>query len=192
MTKYQALKLSGVLMILTGIPLLFSHLLSSITVQYTVALCMIVSAAFACLNACKNKNVQIPFHYHELHTVGFIVYGLAILFFATNNIRFINITGCFFIYYGMTELFFCFQLLNHRAKVNLQLKVFLTRIFVGVFTYLGSLFILNFCTGECKALIVYGIMFVLSGVNLILYKNILKNIEAPMEETQNTEHKTGF
>ena len=60
-----------------------------------VAVGMFVSAVFAFIMAKKSKDFQIPLKYHGIHAIGMVVYGLAILFYATDIQRFIDILPFF-------------------------------------------------------------------------------------------------
>jgi uncharacterized membrane protein HdeD (DUF308 family) len=178
MTKYQTILLSGILLILTGIFLLASPFASSTAIQYAVTIGMIASSAFAWLTTYKSKNIQLPFKYHELHAVSLVAYSIIVLIFATNLAKFLNITTCFFIYYGTAELIFCFQLLNHKGKISIP--VILLRSFIALVIYSGALFIINTSLlHPNRALQVAGIMFIISGLNMFLYKTILLKMEIP-------------
>lgn len=178
MTKYQSIKFTGMLMIVTGLFLVASPFTSSMAVQYTVTLGMMISAAFAWITTYKSKHIELPFKYHELHAIGFVMYSLAILFFATNIMRFINITTCFFIFYGTAEFIFCFQLLNHKGKMSIQMIVL--RSFIAITIYAGSLWIIEDShIHPNRSLQISGIMFIISGLNMFLYKVILQKLELP-------------
>ena len=178
MTKFQSIKFSGILMIVTGLFLVASPYTSSMAIQYTVTLGMMISAAFAWITTYKSKHLELPFKYHELHAIGFVMYSLAILFFSTSIMRFINITTCFFIFYGTAEFIFCFQLLNHKGKISTPM--ILLRSFIAVSIYFGSLLIINSSTlHPNRSLQISGIMFIISGLNMFLYKVILQKLELP-------------
>ncbi|HVD96733.1 MAG TPA: hypothetical protein VNB90_00930 [Cytophagaceae bacterium] len=178
MTKYQSIKLSGFLMIITGIFLLASPFVPSEAIQFTVGGLMMLIAGSALFSAYKSRSIQLPFKYHEMHAVGLAMYGLVILIFATNITKFINITTCFFIYYGTAELIFCFQLLNQRAKLNLVM--IFVRSFMAVSIYFATLFIIN-SSGihQNRSLQICGIMFIFSAMNMFLYNVILQKFEIP-------------
>ena len=109
MTKYQALTIYAILIMVTGFILMLLSIYPTRLIQYVVALGMLSSAVFAFLIAYKSKNMTIPLHYHRLHAIGMVIYGFAILFFANDVQKFLNITIFFLLYYGMTEMIFCFQ-----------------------------------------------------------------------------------
>ncbi len=183
MTKFQSIRFCGILMIIIGIFLMASPFASSMALQYTVSFGMIAIAVFAWITTYKSKHLQLPFKYHELHAIGFVMYSLSVLFFATTIERFIHITTCFFIFYGTAELIFCFQLLNQRAKISLQM--ILLRSFIAVSIYSGALFIINSAIMHPnRSIQIAGFMFVVSGLNMFLYKVILQKMELPTNSSR--------
>src|SRR4051812_45928375 len=102
--RYKSLIIYAVLIILTGVVLTTLAYYPTRTIQYVVAAGMILSSVFAFLTAYECKSYQVPLKYHALHAGGFIVYGLVILFVATDLPKFFNITSFFLLYYGFTEI----------------------------------------------------------------------------------------
>jgi uncharacterized membrane protein HdeD (DUF308 family) len=178
MTKYQSLRIYGILMMLTGVTLLVSQTIPLHLVRYLVAFFMLGSAVFAGITAYKSSTMEIRFKYHELHALGMAVYGIFILFFSNDLGRFLNITAFFFIYYGMTELILCFQLLNQRERLSMQVLV--VRIVFGFLIYLGAPIILSISDSDQNtSLLGYGIVFVLSGIHIMMFKTVIKRLETP-------------
>jgi uncharacterized membrane protein HdeD (DUF308 family) len=176
MNKYQSLKLYGFLIVVAGLLLLSFQYSTFAFVQYAVAFSLIVSAIFALITAYKNQNVQIRYKYHELHALGMLCYGVALLFYAVDIPSFLTATSFFFIYYGMTELIFCFQLLNDRAILSLE--VLIIRFVMGFAIYLGAPIILHFAaSNQIISMRAYGIMFLISGIHVILFQTVLKNMD---------------
>ena len=84
MTKYQSLTIYGILMMVTGVILIALSYNPSQTMQYSVALTMLFSAAFAFWATYQSRNIPSSMKYHGLHALGMLIYGVAILFFATD------------------------------------------------------------------------------------------------------------
>jgi hypothetical protein len=77
----------------------------------------------------------------------------------------------FFLVYGLTELMFCFQLLN--KKVNLKPNILFIRIALGFAISLGSvLFVSFFDSYQDFALVGYGVLFLITGVSILLFTTI--------------------
>ncbi len=185
MNKYQTNVLSGILIIIAGIFLLVIPYTNSIAIHYAVAFCMIASAYLAMLTAFKTKNILIPFRYHELHALGMVVYGILILFYPTNLSVFLNITSFFFLYYGLTEMIFCFQVLNQHAIIRFEIASL--RLAIGFTIYLGAVIIFGFAgTNQNYTVIGYGIMIILIGINMVLFKTVLKKLHDSIH-VDNTE-----
>jgi len=177
MTKYQALTIYAILVIATGIVLSSLAYYPIRAIQYIVALGIFSSAAFAFLTTYKSKNSQIPMNYHALHALGMVIYGLAILFWANDINTFFEITVFFLLYYGMTEIIFCFQLLMTK-QWNINWHVMVFRFFVGFFIDIGAMYILAIHNvDENKALLASGAVFIFSGFSLLVFRTVLKRAD---------------
>ena len=172
MNRYHALTLYSISIITTGIILILLAYNPSIAIQYTVAIGMIVSAGFAAITAYKCKGYQIPFKYHLIHAIGMFIYGFVVLFFATNIQNFFQITTLFLLYYGFTEIIFCLEILMMRDSKVLQLVSI--RLFIGLVILVGAAIVLSTSyLDQNIALVGAGIVFVFSGINLMLFKTVL-------------------
>ena len=177
MDRYQTLTIYALLIILTGIILIILSYNPLRVIQYAVAVAMFASAIFSFLTAFKSKNLQINLKYHELHGAGMIIYGLAILFYATTLQIFLNITAFFLLYYGMSEIIFCFQLLIMKQR-NISAQVVAFRLIIGFFIAMGAVLSLATATiNQNVALLSAGAVFVFSGVYLIVFKTVLKKAD---------------
>ena len=175
MNRYLSFTLYATIIILTGIIIMFLAYYPSNAVQYVVGIGMILSSLFAFNAAWQGTNLPIPLKYHGLHAGGLLLYGLAILFFATDIHRFFSITTFFLLYYGFIEMIFCFQLLMMK-KMSTQL--ILVRLFFGFGIALGAVLILSTSYIDNNlALLGAGVIFIISGINLIFFKTILKKLD---------------
>jgi hypothetical protein len=69
-----------------------------------------------------------------------LVYALAILIYATTFEKFIFITMVFLLYFGITEIIFGFQLMDHKRKIGMPLIVL--RMFTALLMAVGAVVIL--------------------------------------------------
>ncbi|MDZ4756842.1 MAG: DUF308 domain-containing protein [Bacteroidota bacterium] len=176
MNRYASLAIYGILIIITGIVVLTVAYNPTYSIQYIVGIGMLLSATFAFVTAYQSRHIRVPLNYHALHAVGMVVYGFAILFFANNIESFFNITTFFLLYYGITEVIFCLQILMLKDNVSLQTDII--RLILGVFVALGAVFIISTTYFDySKALTVSGIVFIISGINLILFKTVVKKLD---------------
>ena len=178
MTPFQSQVVYGLLIVITGAIIAFLSYDPSRTIQYVVAAGMFLSAVFAFITAAKNKSREIRFIYHGLQGVGMLVYALAILISATTFEKFITITMVFLLYFGITEIIFGFQLMDHKRKIGMPLIVL--RMFTGLLMAVGAVVILAIAIlDKNMSLLVAGILIALSGLNFILFANTTRKLAIP-------------
>ncbi|MBP6303912.1 MAG: hypothetical protein KBB37_01695 [Bacteroidia bacterium] len=176
LTKYQSLIIYGMLIILTGIFLIAFQYKTSAYLQYAVAISILISMFFASVTAYKSKTMQVRFKYHELHAAGMLVYGIAVLFFSATIAKFLNVTSFFLIYYGTAEMIYCIWLFNLKSQISLS--VLMTRLSIGFAIYLGSIVILTlYGNNQAAQLTGYGIVFLVMGIHILIYKPIMRTFE---------------
>ena len=182
MTRYQAVIIYGVLIVINGIILMALAYSPTRAIQYSIGLCMILAAVFAIISSSKSKDFQIPMKYHAIHAGGMMAYGLAIFFLAIDIELFFNITTFFLLYYGIVEIIFCLQLFILKTKIPLYVNV--SRMIVGLAIALGAVFILAAADVNLSiALIASGITFLFSGIIIIIFNNALMRTRAlPLNE----------
>jgi len=179
MNRYQALAIYALLIIATGMVLISLSYLPSRVIQYAVAIGMLASSIFAFLTAYKSKNLQIPLKYHALHAIGMAVYGFAILFYATDIDKFLRSTTFFLLYYGTAETVFSMEILRMRLK-NINLNIVISRLAIGFAILIGAVLVIATATlNKNQALLFSGCVFIFSGVNLMLFKTVLKRLGEP-------------
>lgn len=192
MDRNQSINIYAFLIILTGIILLlrgqysiinydnYSLANSHYPVTYIVSVLMLLSAGFAAYTAFQSFDFKLALKYHALHAFALVVYGLAVLFFANNLQKFLDITTFFLLFYGVSEIVFGFQLLLMRQKtISSQIVVF--RLLIGFFISLGAVSVLaSFYSDPNSAVLISGVVFVFSGINLILFRTVQKAPEKGM------------
>lgn len=173
MTRYQSLTIYAALIMLTGVAFIILSISSIVVMQQVIAIGSILSGIFAGITTYKCRSLQIARNYHALHTFGFLSYGIVLLSYATTALAFIDITTFFLLFYAFAEMIFAFQRLM--VQENTNFKKDLIRFVIAVGIIIGVVIVLlTSTTNTPLAYIFCGLIFIGSGVNLILFKAVLK------------------
>jgi uncharacterized membrane protein HdeD (DUF308 family) len=172
MKKYIPIYLYGTIIILQGIFLLFSKDSSFHLIKYSLGISLIFGAVIAFISAFSRKRRQVQFAYHEMHAIAMLVYGLSVLFFSRTLADLTYITAFLLIFYAFSEVIFCNWIYNLGQKV--LFKIVLVRVFLGFIVGMGALVAMNLEDIQFEIL---GILFIMVGINIILYVPIMKSGE---------------
>ncbi len=180
MTKFQTLTVYAIIIICIGILVISLSFRPSEAIQYFVGFGILVSAIFSGITAYKCKFLNVPYTYHLLHSIGFTIYGIIILFFAISSEKFLHYTSFFLLYYGITEIIFCFQI-TMLKRDNINFKMMIYRLLIGLLIGVGSFIIIIISTkNQRDGLLTSGIVLVFCGINLLLFRTVLKNLKEPI------------
>ena len=180
MTKFQTLTIYAIIIICIGILVISLSFRPSEAIQYFVGFGILVSAIFSGITAYKCKFLNVPYTYHLLHSIGFTIYGIIILFFAISSEKFLHYTSFFLLYYGITEIIFCFQI-TMLKRDNINFKMMIYRLLIGLLIGVGSFIIIIISTkNQRDGLLTSGIVLVFCGINLLLFRTVLKNLKEPI------------
>ena len=180
MTRSLTLTIYAVLIIIIGILVVALSFMPSNTIQYLVGFGMLLSAFFSGITSYKCKYLNVPYTYHLLHSIGFSIYGIVILLYAISSDNFLKATSFFLLYYGITEIIFSFQL-TMLKRDNINFKTMIYRAIIGLFIGVGSFIIIMISSNNQRhALLTSGIVFVFCGINLLLFRTVLKNLKVPI------------
>jgi uncharacterized membrane protein HdeD (DUF308 family) len=133
MFKYQSISVYGFLIILAGVSLLIKSDSNITTHALIVSLIIISSAIIAGIVALKTSGNKVQSRYHTLHAVGLLFYGIFLFFNPKTVSEFSDVTALFFIFYGFSEIIFCFWLFNLEAKISVFQLVL--RLAMGFFFF---------------------------------------------------------
>lgn len=170
------LYLYGTLIIIVGIFLvLLPYTQPEIfTIKLVVGGVLINGAFLAFRTAFKRKRKQVQFAYHEIHGVAMLAYGFAVLLFCDNFEQLIQMSGLLFFYYTFSEIIFCIWLFDLGQKV--YYKILFVRLILGLAIGAGAVGIMYFTpTSSSVKLAGFGVLFMIVGVNILLYVPILKS-----------------
>jgi uncharacterized membrane protein HdeD (DUF308 family) len=177
MTKYNALFMYAILLMISGFVLIglvgSSFQLLSETFFFTI----ILSAIFASVTAFKCRPDQVPLNYHAIHSIGLALYGLSFLMLAKDKETFYLFTVFYLLYYGIAELIFGIQMLLQKDKM--LFRIIAIRLIIGFvisITVIGLYISLNKYIELDNAIKIIGVLFILAGVNLIFFKTVLKSL----------------
>jgi hypothetical protein len=177
MTKYNALYLYAFLIIISGgvIVLLVEGPFELL--KETFFITILLSAIFAGFTAFKCAPNQVPLNYHALHALGLFLYGLSFMMLAKDLSNLFQISIFYLLYYGLAELIFGLQMLLQKDKM--LFRIIAIRLSIGFFIALSAvgLFIsIDKYINLTQAFKVIGVLFMLSGVNLFFFKDVLKKL----------------
>lgn len=176
MNRYISLTIYASLIMITGIVLICIAYTSSSIIQITIGISSLISAVFAFITAYNSRFMPVQRNYHALHGIGFLVYGIAVLFYSTTRQLFLDITAFFLIYYAFAEFIFCFQRLMNEENTNLQKDII--RFVIGIVMIIGVIAILITSSIDIhSAFMICGLVFIISGINLILFKTVLREYD---------------
>jgi len=177
MGKYTSLYIYSGLMVLSGLIVLYMNPVVFEKVKMLFMILFSLSAIFAFLTAQKSKVHWVPFQYHAIHGAGLAVFSLFVFFVVNTYNQFLLYSTIYLLYYGITELIY--GILIFQGKEKMVIKVVLLRMiggfFIGImavitFISLGTFLSANF------ALKIIGVLIMLSGINTILFKTVLKRL----------------
>ncbi|MCP9768730.1 hypothetical protein EGI22_12460 [Lacihabitans sp. LS3-19] len=174
MKKFLPIYIYGSIIIFEGIFLVLSKDISFLTINHTTGFLLIFGAIFAFVAAFSRQRKQIQFAYHELHALAMLAYGLSILIFCNTIEKVISLTEFLFIFYMLSEVIFCSWLFNLGQKV--VFKIIIIRLLLGIAVGIGSVLVLNQSAFQLEGL---GILFLLVGINILLYVPVLKSEKTP-------------
>jgi hypothetical protein len=174
MKKSLPIYIYGSIIICEGILLILSKDLSFVAIKQATGFLLTLGAIFAFAAAFSRQRKQIQFAYHEIHALAMLAYGITILIFCNTIEKVISVTEFLFIFYMLSELIFCSWLFNLGRKV--VFKILVIRLLLGLSVGIGAVLVLNQTVLQLEGL---GILFVLIGVNILLYTPVMRTEETP-------------
>ena len=169
MKKLIPIYLYGAVNILVGLFLIISERNTYKTVQLALGICLTIASIMAFIAALSRLRKQIQFAYHEMHALAMLVFGVSILLFADTIEIMISYTSFLFIFYAISEIIFCNWLFNlHLAIIY---KIIIVRFILGLLIGLGTLIAMNYTKITLE---IFGILFIMVGLNIMLYVPVMK------------------
>lgn len=179
MKKHLPIYIYGFIIILVGAFLFISKNSSFEIIKITLGISLIIVAIFAFITAFSRQKQQVQFAYHELHALGMLAYGISIMFLCNSLEKLIAFTSFLFIFYAFSEIIFCNWLFNLGQKI--VYKILAIRALLGLSVGFGTIAAMHYTDYTLQ---VFGALFIMVGVNIILYVPVMKanqTIETPKE-----------
>jgi len=177
MKKNLPLYLYGAVIIIEGVFLLFSKHRTFQTIKFTLGIALIIGAILAFLTALSRQRKQVEFSYHEIHALAMLVYGVSVLLFANTLETITYLSAFLFFFYAFSEIIFCNWFLNLGEEV--AYKIVFIRVFLGIIVGVGTIAIMNYYNlNRTIVMQGYGVLFIIIGINILLYVPIMKRKEA--------------
>ena len=167
----------GTIIISEGILLITSPPNTLYPIKYTLSIGLIVASILAFITAFSRTRKQIQFAYHEMHALTMLAYGLAIAFLCHSLEVLFYFTAFLLFFYAISEIIFCNWLYNLKNKIIY--KTLIIRVLISLITGVGTVFSLNdFQKNSKLSMIEFGLLFILIGINVILYVPIIQHKDA--------------
>jgi hypothetical protein len=106
-----------------------------------------------------------------MHAMTMMIFGILTLLFCNTPEKLINYITFLLIFYAFSEIIFCNWLFNLKQK--LLFKVALIRVFLGLAIGIGTITGMNYSEISLE---IFGVLFVLVGINILLYVPIMKGM----------------
>jgi hypothetical protein len=182
MSRKISLFLSGMFILIPGILLIVLHPAPFETIRYVLIASLVPATILGILTAIKRYREHLQFVYQEVHTIGLLVYVLAIITFCYSFENLNKYSVFLFMYYAVSEIIFCSLLFNLKGKVilnSLIIRIPLSFIIgVGTTIIVSTQDIL-----QTTKLIGFGVVFALMGINALLYQPIMLQERLPISDT---------
>jgi uncharacterized membrane protein HdeD (DUF308 family) len=170
--KYLPIYLYGAILMIAGIYLFVSEIYPLPVVRYFLGISLTTGGMFAFIAAQLVKRKKVQFAYHELHALAMVVYGISLILFCDTSEKLLSNTSFLFLFYALSEIILCNWLFNMKQKV--VLKIIIIRTLLGLGIGIGAIVAMNYAEMKVE---VFGVLFILVGINIILYIPVMKGNE---------------
>jgi hypothetical protein len=172
MKEKRSIYLYGAVIILAGISLLASAYSTFSMVRLTVGISLTAGAILAFISAYARQRKQVQFAYHGMHALAMLVYGVSVLVFCNTPDKLMSVTAFLLIFYAFSETILCYWLFDLGQKVFY--KIMIIRFLLGLAIGAGTIVAMNFTAFTLEG---FGLLFVMVGINIILYVPVMKTEE---------------
>lgn len=155
---------------ISGVVLFFTENSNFEQTKTIIGFGLIIGALLAIISAFSSQRKQVQFAYHEMHALTMLVYGVTILVFVNSLENLISLSIFLFVFYTFSEIIFCNWLFNLTKNINY--KVLIVRLLIAAIVGLGSIVTIFYPNWTFE---IFGLLFILIGLNIMLYIPIMKN-----------------
>jgi uncharacterized membrane protein HdeD (DUF308 family) len=170
MNKYLSISLYGYTLMISGVVLFFTENSNFEQTKTIIGIGLIIGALLAIISAFSSQRKQVQFAYHEMHALTMLVYSVTILVFVNSLENLISLSTFLFVFYTFSEIIFCNWLFNLTKNINY--KVLIVRLLIAVIVGFGSIITIFYPNWTFE---IFGLLFILIGLNIMLYIPIMKN-----------------
>jgi len=143
------------------------------TIKLFIGLSLILGSIIVFLKVLPFQWKKIEFSYHEFHTLSMLTYGICVLIFVNSYETLSYLTAFMFCFYTFSEIIFCNWIFN--LGITIVYKIVLVRVFLALMVGLGTVVLLYyFSTKKTLTIQGFGALFIIIGMNSILYVPALK------------------
>lgn len=176
MNKSIPLYIYGLIIVFEGFFFLCAMTTPFHSVKFTLGIGLLIGAIFAFLTALTRQKRQVQFSYHEMHALAMMAYGISVLVYCTSLETLLHSTAYLFFFSAFSEIIFCSWLFNLGQTV--AYKIVFVRITVGLLTGIGTVVSMHYTDINMRlSVIIFGILFILIGLNVMLYIPVMKRRE---------------
>jgi hypothetical protein len=182
MPRKLSLFLSGMFIIIPGLLLIVLHPAPFETIRFTLIAALVPATILGILTSIKRYREHVQFVYQEIHTIGLLIYVIAIAAFCYSFENLNKYSIFLFMFYAVSEIIFCSLLFNLKGKVIINSLII--RIALSFIIGIGATIIVS--TQEIlqtTKLIGFGVVFALMGINALLYQPIMLQERLPNADT---------
>lgn len=172
MNKYLPISLYGYTLMISGVILFFAENSNFEQTKNIIGIGFTIGALLAIISAFSSQRKQVQFAYHEMHALTMLVYGVTILVFVNSLENLISLSIFLFVFYTFSEIIFCNWLFNLTKNINY--KVLIVRLLIAAIVGLGSIVTIFYPNWTFE---IFGLLFILIGLNIMLYIPIMKTRE---------------
>jgi hypothetical protein len=173
MKNSTPLYLYGLTIIVAGILLAISIPSTLLASKLTLGMILILGSVLAFITSLMRPDKKAQLAYHQIHALGMLGYGIAIIFFCNSLETMENFTAFIFFFYAISEITFCAWLLN--LKQGVKFHIIFIRLVMSLAVGILTVGLLNYSDIHLQIAIQgYGLIFILIGINVLMFVPILK------------------
>ncbi|MEM6720195.1 MAG: hypothetical protein AAF611_12795 [Bacteroidota bacterium] len=175
MNKIFYYALAGQFLIVSALLLFLSDKIDVEFVKKGMPIFVILTGLCTLLFSQYKKLPKVANQFHLIQGIGFMAYGILLLFLITSLKGFLMTTIYFVILFGLFELFFAFSVLNSNHTINKH--ILMSRILGGIANLVGG-FILVMLTFETpqKGLLYTSFLMAIAGVSMLIFSSKLRKL----------------
>ena len=142
-------------------------------IKITIGVLLIIDAIVGFLAALTLLQKRVAFSYHIIHALAMLVYGISVLIFVNTFETLKYFSWFLFLFYAFSEIIFCSLIFNLNKEV--VFKIVFVRLVLGLMVGIFTIVIMNYRDlSDIFVLKSYGLIFVVIGVNILLYFPVMK------------------